>query len=947
MPSKARKHFGIDDIISVVGVAIALFGVLVLLSPRTRLRGLAYGLDFLFGLPGYWFIGLGLIVGGVHMLFHRGIKPLKGRVYVGLAILFLSLVFLASGIVYKPELPSTQETFLQILSAANAGGGEGLFLDINLGGGSIGNLIAFPMAESVGKWLPIMLASFVLLSGLLVVFFPLVKKAYRAIAVKIAVARSRRATRKEEEGLLIVGEQEEEKLPKRPMLSSPSKVEEEEGIDKDEDDKFAAFSFEKAGRSPVITRRQLRQAEEPSPVTSEAILTPMPATVSNSAQTQLKHAGLQEAFFDPEELFPGSKPAPTPVQEPIVKPILAGSAPMATPSPARAFEPVLTPPSEPDFGEEMTDYGSIVPQVEPAPVSEPIAKPTPEPVHEPSLQEPSFEPTPEPFVQESVEPVPFEEPMEEEVEEAPAKEPIAPQKPFTPEPPVPKNPEDEIPDEVPLPPYESPGMDLLTVRESEQNMEEMEAECLEKTKIIDQTFVDLGVGATVVGHTIGPSVTRFAIQPRSDVSVATLGRYVKDIEVRLGGVPTRFAERVSGMTSCALEVANRVSRTVSFIELFRALPPRKEGVATLHVPFGVDISGQVKEADLAKFPHMLIAGTTGSGKSIFAHGLLMSLLMRNRPELLKLVLVDPKRVELTKYKDLPHLLCPIIKEPNEARNALKKLVEEMERRFMVFETAGVQNLEEFNNDYCEYAHKKKMPYIVLFIDEYGDLVQTCKDVSDYVLRLGQKARAAGIHMIIATQRPDVKVITGTIKANIPVKVALTVASAVDSQTILGLGGAEDLNGRGDMLIDCIEIAKKEFVRAQGCFCDSHELRAVTDFIRRQLPVDYDPNFLHLEDEEEPSPTPGMEGIAGGDAGPSPQELRNASNEEKYQMIKRAIMAREFTSISQIQRDFGVGFPRAGKIFSRLQSEGIVALASDSPTSSKGCQVLVHELPEDA
>ena len=585
--------------------------------------------------------------------------------------------------------------------------------------------------------------------------------------------------------------------------------------------------------------------------------------------------------------------------------------------------------------------------------SGPVSLPTRE-FAEPELEEPLEEaivPTFLPNEEEEITPIAVE-PIGEEIEEI---VPITPTPMLTPEPaptpaptpaPLP-NPEDEIPDAKPLPPYQYPPRSLLTVRQSEQDLTAMEIECQEKTEIINRTFADLGVGAMVVGHTIGPSVTRFAIQPRSDVSVATLSRYIKDIEVRLGGIPTRFAERVAGMTTCALEVANRVARTVSFIELFDALPPKKEGIANLHVPFGLDISGDVKEADFSEFPHMLVAGSTGSGKSIFAHGLLLSLLMRNRPEELKLVLVDPKRVEMGKYKDIPHLLCPIIKEPNEARNALKRLCDEMERRLKIFDIAGVRDIKEFNDDYCVYAHKQKMPYIVLFIDEFSDLVNTCKDVSEYVLRIGQKARAAGIHMIVATQRPDVKVITGTIKANIPVKVALTVSSAVDSSTILGQGGAEDLNGKGDMLIDCVQIAKKEFVRAQGCFCDPHELRAVTDFIRNQMPVEYDPNFLHLEDDDEPENTRGLEGISTmSDAGPSAADLRNASNEEKYRYIRSVIITRDTASISSIQREFGLGFPRAGKIFARLQAEGIVAQSSDAPGSSKGCKVLIHELPPE-
>lgn len=940
MAQRAKKKYGIDDIISVFGLALALFAVLILLSPMTRLRGLAMAMDAFLGLIGFYGIGLGLLLLGVHMLLHRVWKPFPLRIYIGVFIALPSLAFLLSGLAY-PHLGDlgAGATYYDYIELAYNGDGKGLFSDLRIGGGWLGSLLANPLGENVGNWLIILISSLLLAASLVVFFFPLIKSFVRFARARILVAKAERNRRKEEDALAFLGperyekeqEADEEEEAPRQIPMKPAHVEREVA---------PSFGFAMAGGTSLPTRRdyQSRQGNAPqSPTYVETIPTVTPPRTGFS-NMPLKHSGLQEAFFE----YDGFTNEPEKPAAPIATP------PMSLPA---------TPP--PSYVEPRPAPAVVPPVIVTAPAA-PEVEPEPEEEMLPAFA-PSFIEEPNPVIEEGpvegapsssfLDDVPFapayEEEIPEENEDMAAQNDEAKPQAFTPTPVTPKNPEDEIPNAEPLPPYQFPSIDLLTVRVSEQNLEEMEQECAEKTEIINRTFADLGVGAQVVGHTIGPSVTRFAIQPRSDVSVSSLGRYVKDIEVRLGGIPTRFAERVAGMTTCALEVANRVSRTVSFRELYEALPPRQEGVATLRVPFGLDISGNVKEADLAEFPHMLVAGTTGSGKSIFAHGLLMSLIMRNRPEDLKLVLVDPKRVEMTKYKDLPHLLCPIIKESNEAKNALKKLCEEMERRFKIFETAGVQNLREFNTDYCVYAGKKKMPFIVLFIDEFSDLVMADKNVSEYILRLGQKARAAGIHMIIATQRPDVKVITGTIKANIPVKVALTVASTVDSMTILGQGGAEDLNGKGDMLIDCVQIAKKEFVRAQGCFCDSRELRAVTDFIRSQQGTSYDPNFLNLQDEEEPEATPGMGSIPGmGETGPSPQDLRNANNEEKYQLIKSAIMTREFTSISQIQRDFGVGFPRAGKIFSRLQNEGIVALASDSPTSSKGCRVLVHEAPSE-
>ena len=481
--------------------------------------------------------------------------------------------------------------------------------------------------------------------------------------------------------------------------------------------------------------------------------------------------------------------------------------------------------------------------------------------------------------------------------------------------------------------YDFPGINLLTDYPPNPDDAQNKADCQSRCQLINQTFTDLGVGASVVSYTIGPSVTRYDVQTNPDVSVSSVSHVVTDISVRLGGVATRYEQLVRGKTTSGLEIVNRTTTTVSFKEVLTALPKADED-HNLFIPFGKSISGDIVYADLSEFPHMLVSGSTGSGKSIFMHGVIMTLIMRNRPEDLKLVVVDPKRVEMAKYKDIPHLLCPIIKEASAAKICFDKLIEEMERRYTLFELSGVSNIRQFNKEYAPSAGVEKLPFIVVVVDEYADLVDSCKDLGERVVRLAQKARAAGIHLVIATQRPSVNVITGVIKANLPVRVALSVASATDSITILGEGGAEDLAGHGDMLVDCSLVSRTGFTRLQGCFVNNKEIKDVADFIHSQIPTVYDPRFLDLVDHAEEEKQAVL-------TAPTAAEERASKSEDLYSYVKDTIMAREYTSISQIQREFSVGFPRAGKIFAQLQAEGIVASVADSASSSKGCRVLVH------
>ncbi len=474
------------------------------------------------------------------------------------------------------------------------------------------------------------------------------------------------------------------------------------------------------------------------------------------------------------------------------------------------------------------------------------------------------------------------------------------------------------------PQYTLPPLDLLDYHEKEEELQKNRSICEERLRHINQIFEDFRIGAEVVSYTIGPSVTRFNVRTNANVSVSTLTRYINDIASRLGGLIVRFEPVVQGQSTSGLELPNTVRTTVGLRETLEKMPLDEK--RCLDVPFCKNITGDLIHASLGDFPHMLIAGTTGSGKSIFMHGIILSLIMRNRPEDLKIVLVDPKRVELTYYRDIPHLLCPIINEASEAKVALEKLVDEMERRYSLFQKYLVRDIKEFNKK-CKAEGLERLPYIVLFVDEYADLSSSCRDIGTPVVRIGQKARAAGIHLVIATQRPEVKIITGDIKANLPTRVALMVGSAIDSGTIIGEGGAEKLLGNGDMLIDCSLIAKGTHPRVQGCFVETSELVRVCNYLRNQMQPQFDERFLDLKDHSKDAELL-SESMVRFD--------KEQSDADLYSKVVEICTNRDYVSISYIQRTFSVGFPKAGKLFQRLQEDGYVDTKIDS---GRGARVI--------
>ena len=449
-----------------------------------------------------------------------------------------------------------------------------------------------------------------------------------------------------------------------------------------------------------------------------------------------------------------------------------------------------------------------------------------------------------------------------------------------------------------------------------------------RVEAINNILANFKVGAHCTGYKIGPSVTRYNIEYEPNVTMKSVEKLVGDISMRLGGVRTRFTPIVSGESFSGLEAPNAKITTVSFKEVVEALPDAKKH--PLSVGFGKNLSGTVIYADFNKFPHILVAGTTGSGKSIFIHSIIASLIMRASPDLLRIVLVDPKMVEMSKYKDMPHLLCPIITEPDKAKVMLTKLVDEMNHRYQIFAENGMVSEIDQYNEWAEENGKELMPFIVVVLDEYADLVDRCKDIGLPVVSIAQKARACGIHLLISTQRPSTNIITGVIKGNLPTHVALRTASYTDSMTIIGEGGAEQLLGKGDMLVESPVVSTEEKVRLQGCFVQNKEILRVVAYLKEHYETNYDPNFLDLVDHSKEA---GKQLVASGEV----QKEADEAEEMKYQSVKDWVLTQKFVSMSKIQRECMVGFNRAGKFFKRLQMEGIVSTEVDGNT--KGCAVI--------
>ena len=445
-----------------------------------------------------------------------------------------------------------------------------------------------------------------------------------------------------------------------------------------------------------------------------------------------------------------------------------------------------------------------------------------------------------------------------------------------------------------------------------------EAELRDNAEKLIDVLQSFGVRTTLVDIARGPSVTRYELAPAAGVKLSKITGLADDIALNLAASGVRIAP-IPGKTAVGIEVPNKDRDAVNLREVIES-PEYKKGAqkSKLSVALGKDISGKICTMDIAKMPHLLIAGTTGSGKSVCVNAMILSILYNATPEEVKLVMIDPKKVEFSKYNGIPHLLVPVVTEPAKAAGSLQWAVREMLNRYQKFSDTGVRDIKGYNQVAAGDPDMEVMPQIVIFIDELADLMMaTPKEVEDSICRLAQMARAAGMHMVIATQRPSVDVITGLIKANIPSRLSLYVASAVDSRTILDMTGAEKLLGNGDLLFNPVGVSKP--TRIQGCFSSDKEIENVVTFIKSQEESEYDESIIK-DIEAAAAATENANQKGGGVNAPSGG---GDSSDDLFEQAIQVVLEAGQASTSMLQRKLGVGYARAGRIIDELEEHGII------------------------
>ncbi len=473
--------------------------------------------------------------------------------------------------------------------------------------------------------------------------------------------------------------------------------------------------------------------------------------------------------------------------------------------------------------------------------------------------------------------------------------------------------------------YKLPKLNVLSdiERKSRSNVNVTTAK--EKGEKLIEILHEFGVEAKLVQIHIGPSVTKFEIKPELGVRVNKISNLQNDIKMGLAAKDIRIEAPIPGKASVGIEIPNVEKTTVQMKDLMRTIPDSMKDKKLLFC-LGKDLMGNNVYGELNRMPHLLIAGATGSGKSVCVNAIISSILMRTKPDEVKLVLIDPKKVEFTPYNDVPHLLSPVITDGDLANKALKVIVEMMDRRYDLFGDLGVRNITAYN-EYVkthEDEHLKVLPRIVIIIDELADLMLVAaKEVEASIQRITQLARAAGIHLIVATQRPSVDVITGVIKANIPSRIAFAVSQAVDSRTILDQAGAERLLGNGDMLY--LPNGETSPKRIQGVFIQDEEVNHICEYVKSQAMPKYDDAFIQLKDLQN----------QGNEAG-------NVTADPLYEEVKRFVIGSRKASTSLIQRKFSVGYSRAARLMDVLEANGIIGPAR----GSKPREILVQNTLED-
>lgn len=470
--------------------------------------------------------------------------------------------------------------------------------------------------------------------------------------------------------------------------------------------------------------------------------------------------------------------------------------------------------------------------------------------------------------------------------------------------------QEQISEQKELKEYKHPGLELLKLNANTKLNSSDKKELIENANKLEEILSNFGVDAKVTQVTKGPSVTRFELQPSPGVKVSKIVNLSDDIALGLAASGIRIEAPIPGKAAVGIEVPNGKQTPVFLREVLENdefINSKKK----LAFALGKDISGKCVVGDLSKMPHTLIAGATGSGKSVCINSLIISLLYKYNPDEVKLLMVDPKVVELNVYNGIPHLLIPVVTDPKKAAAALNWAVNEMTTRYKLFADCGVRNMESYNELFNKGVIEAKLPYIVIIVDELADLMMVCpNDVEDYIGRLAQMARAAGMHLVIATQRPSVDVITGVIKANIPSRISFAVSSQIDSRTILDSSGAEKLLGKGDMLY--YPVGESKPLRVQGCFISEEEVEQVVSFVKtEQGDSNYEEDIMdHINNAADSKSTGSSE--------------NNDDVDELLNEVINAVVEYGQASTSFIQRKFRIGFNRASRIMDQLEERGIIS-----------------------
>ena len=460
--------------------------------------------------------------------------------------------------------------------------------------------------------------------------------------------------------------------------------------------------------------------------------------------------------------------------------------------------------------------------------------------------------------------------------------------------------------------YRKPPITLFE-RGSSRAKGDIQNELKTNAELLVNTLSSFGVQTKIIDISRGPSVTRYELQPLAGVKISKITNLADDIALNLAASGVRIEAPIPNKAAVGIEVPNKSSSSVNIRSIFDS-KEFKNSPSPLSIALGVDIAGNVVVADLTRMPHLLIAGSTGSGKSVCINAIITSFLYKASPEEVKLILIDPKVVELAEYNGIPHLLMPVVTEPKKAAGALGSAVAEMEKRYKLFAETGVREIKSYNRLAETREDLEKLPYVAIVIDELADLMMVAgKEVEDYICRIAQKARAAGMHLIVATQRPSVDVITGLIKANIPARIAFAVSSQIDSRTILDGGGAEKLLGMGDMLY--LPLGASKPIRVQGTYVKDEEIGKVIDFIKTDYVANYNEEMISS-----------MENIAAATGGKGGAAASSDGGEQRDEMIQKAIetvVDAGQASTSLLQRKLKLGYARAARIMDEMEEMGII------------------------